>query len=51
MRSRIRPLDPAVRLAGPAVTNRRKPVKLLPRGPEKPRDPLIETIEGPLGGP
>ncbi len=50
MRSRIRALDPGVRLAGPAVTIRRKPVELLPRGPEKPRDRLVETIEGAAPG-
>ncbi len=44
MRSRIRPLDPGIRLAGPAVTVRRRPVALVPRGDPKPRDPYVETI-------
>lgn len=32
------------------MTIRRKPVELLPRGPEKPRDRLVETIEGAAPG-
>ncbi len=50
MRSRIRPLDPAVRLAGPAVTVRRKAVGLLPRTGERPKDRFVETIEGAAPG-
>jgi 4-hydroxy-4-methyl-2-oxoglutarate aldolase len=50
MRSRIRPLDPAVRLAGPAVTVRRKAVGLLPRTGERPKDRFLETIEGAAPG-
>jgi 4-hydroxy-4-methyl-2-oxoglutarate aldolase len=50
MRSRIRPLDPTVRLAGPALTVRRKAVELLPRGSEKPRDRFLETLEGAVPG-
>jgi regulator of RNase E activity RraA len=42
--SRIRPLDPAVRLAGPAVTVRRMPIGLLPRNPERPRERFVETV-------
>lgn len=49
MFSRIRPLDPAVRLAGPALTVHRKSVELLPRG-EKPRDRFVETIDGAPAG-
>jgi regulator of RNase E activity RraA len=50
MGSRIRPLDLAVRLAGPAVTVRRKAVGLLPRTGERPRDRFVETIEGAAPG-
>lgn len=44
MLSRIRPLDSSVRLAGPALTVRRKPVELVPRDDPKPRDRFVETI-------
>lgn len=50
MRSRIRPLDPTVRLAGPALTVRRKAVELLPRHSERPRDRFLETLEGAAAG-
>lgn len=50
MRSRIRALDPAVRLAGPALTVRRIAVELLPRNSEKPRDRFLETLEGAAAG-
>jgi 4-hydroxy-4-methyl-2-oxoglutarate aldolase len=50
MRSRIRPLDPGVRLAGPALTIWRKSVELLPRNAERPRDRFVETIEGAAPG-
>ncbi len=50
MRSRIRALDPAVRLAGPAITVRRKAVELLPRSGERPRDRFLETLEGAAAG-
>ena len=43
--SRIQPLDPSLRLAGPAVTVRRKTVALVPRDGERPRDRFIEMIE------
>jgi regulator of RNase E activity RraA len=44
MASRIRPLDPLVRLAGPALTVRRKAVELLPRGGEKPQNRFLESL-------
>lgn len=44
MRSRIRPLDSSVRLVGPALTVRRKPVELVPRDDPKPPDRFVETI-------
>ena len=50
MASRIRPLDPSLRLAGPAVTVRRKAVELVPRDGERPRDRFIETIEAAAPG-
>lgn len=50
MRSRIRPLDLAVRMAGQAVTVRRKAVGLLPRTGERPKDRYLETIEGAAPG-
>lgn len=50
MRSRIRPLDLAVRMAGRAVTVRRKAVGLLPRTGERPKDRFLETIEEAVPG-
>jgi hypothetical protein len=37
-------VNPAVRLAGPAVTVRRMPIGLLPRNPERPRERFVETV-------
>lgn len=50
MASRLRPLDSAVRLAGPAVTVLRKPIELLARDGERPRDRFVETIEAAAPG-
>jgi regulator of RNase E activity RraA len=50
MKQRIRPLDPNVKMAGPALTIERRPIATAPRSGGRSNAAMIEAVEGAPAG-